>query len=231
MEQDRRMDVSSGAVGSLVERHLPLVRSLARRYSGSGELLEDLVQVGSVGLVAAARRFDPARGIPFAAFATATIDGELRRHLRDRTATIRVPRKQQEHRSRLRRAGQEVAQERGHEATLAEAADAAGIALDDAEIALKGPSVIVPLSTLEPLRSEAADDELAACEDRELVRELFASLEPRERQLVRLRYGGDLSQAEIGRRLDISQSQASRLLASALEKLRAVAQPGNSEAA
>lgn len=230
-EQDRHMDVPSDAVGSLVERHLPLVRSLARRYSGSGELLDDLVQVGSVGLVAAARRFDPARGIPFAAFASPTIDGELRRHLRDRTATIRVPRKQQEHRSRLRRAGEEVAQELGHEATLAEAADAAGISVDEAEVALKGPYAALPLSSLEPLRSEVAADELAACEDRELLRALFASLEPRERQLVRLRFGGDLSQAEIGRRLDISQSQASRLLASALEKLRAVAHSTGSEAA
>ena len=78
----------------------------------------------------------------------------------------------------------------------------------------------MPLSALEPHLSAAAADEFAACEDRELVRELFAVLAPRERALVRLRFGGDLSQAEIGRLMDISQSQASRLLAAALQKLR-----------
>jgi RNA polymerase sigma-B factor len=217
------VDVPSDAVGGLVERHLPLVRSLARRYSHSGEPLDDLVQVGSLGLVAAARRFDPGRGVPFAAYATPSVEGELRRHLRDRTSTIRVPRKQQEHRSRLRRVGQAIAQELGHEASLAEAAEAAGISVDDARAALAGPTISVPLSSVEPQRSEAAEDELAACEDRELVRALFASLEPRERELVRLRFDRDMSQAEIGRVLDISQSQASRLLAGALEKLRATA--------
>src|SRR5256886_17290706 len=90
------MDLRLDPVDSLVERHLPLVYSAARRYAGSGEPLEDLVQAGSVGLVAAARRFDPARGIPFPAFAAPTGEGELRRHLRDRAAPIRIPRKQQE---------------------------------------------------------------------------------------------------------------------------------------
>ena len=89
----------------------------------------------------------------------------------------------------------------------------------------------MPLSALEPHPSAAAADEFAACEDRELVRELFAVLAPRERALVRLRFGGDLSQAEIGRLLHISQSQASRLLSAALEKLRALAVEGGSRAA
>src|SRR2546429_449591 len=138
------MDLRLDPVDSLVERHLPLVYSAARRYAGSGEPLEDLVQAGSVGLVAAARRLDPPRGVPVSAVAA---------------------------------------------------------------------------------------DEFAACEDRELVRELFAVLAPRERALVRLRFGEDLSQAEIGRLMDISQSQASRLLSAALEKLRALAVEGGSRAA
>ena len=224
------MDLRLDPVDSLVERHLPLVYSAARRYAGSGEPLEDLVQAGSVGLVAAARRFDPARGIPFAAFAAPTVEGELRRHLRDRAATIRIPRKQQERAAALRRTAQVVAQQLGHAASLAETAAAAGIALDDARAALAG-AVSVPLSALEPHPSAAAADEFAACEDRELVRELFAVLAPRERALVRLRFGGDLSQAEIGRLLHISQSQASRLLSAALEKLRALAVEGGSRAA
>src|SRR5207253_2115130 len=142
-------------------------------------------------------------------------------------ATIRVPRRQQELAAALRRTAQAVAQQRGRAASLAETAAAAGIALDDARAALAGPAVSVPLSALEPHPSAAAADEFAACEDRELV----AVLAPRERALVRLRYSEDMSQAEIGRLMDISQSQASRLLSAALEKLRATAVEGGSRAA
>jgi RNA polymerase sigma-B factor len=219
-EQDARMVGTSDPIADLVDRHLPLVRSLARRYSRCGEPFDDLVQVGSVGLVAAARRFDPKRGVQFAAYAAPTVEGELRRYLRDRASTIRVPRREQERVATLRRAAQVAAQRLGHEASLAETARTAGIPLDDACRALNGSAGTLPLSTLEQRASSAAEDEFAACEDKAFVGELVMSLAPRERQLVRLRFGSDLSQAEIAERLDISQSQASRLLAAALEKLR-----------
>lgn len=225
------MDGAADPIRDLVERHLPLVRSLARRYAGSGEPLDELVQVGSVGLVAAARRFDPARGVPFAAYAGPTVDGELRRHLRDRASMIRVPRREQERAATLRHAAQLVSQQLGHEASLDEAAAAAGMTVDDARVALAGPTLTVPLSALERRASTDADDELSACEDRELVQKLVASLPPREQQLVRLRFADDLSQTEIARRLEISQSQASRLLAAALEKLRSKAAAGDVRAA
>ena len=86
-----RMLDATGQI-KLVEQHLPLVRRLARRHAGAGEPFEDLVQVGALGLVAAARRYDPGRGVPFAAYAIPTVDGELRRHLRDRVSIVRVPR-------------------------------------------------------------------------------------------------------------------------------------------
>jgi RNA polymerase sigma-B factor len=219
-EEYPRMVVSSDPIADLVDRHLPLVRSLARRYRGCGEPFDDLVQVGSVGLVAAARRFDPSRGIQFAAYAAPTVEGELRRYLRDRAATIRVPRREQERAAMLRRAAQVAAQRLGREASLAETAQTAGISLADARRALDGSAGTVPLSTLERRASPAAEDEFAACEDKAYVGELVMSLAPRERQLVSLRFGSDLSQAEIAQRLDISQSQASRLLAAVLEKLR-----------
>lgn len=225
------MDVAADPVDGLIERHLPLVRSIARRYAGSGEPLDELVQVGSVGLVAAARRFDPARGVPFAAYAAPTVEGELRRHLRDRASTIRVPRREQERAASLRRAAHAVSQRLGHEASLDETAAAAGMTVDDARLALAAPAVTVPLSSVERRASTDADDELSACVDRELVRELVAELAPRERQLVRLRFDDDLSQTEIARRLSISQSQASRLLAAALEKLRSSAAAGGTRAA
>jgi RNA polymerase sigma-B factor len=207
----------------LIARHLPLVRALAHRHLASGEPLEDLVQVGSVGLVTAARRFDPARGVPFAAYAAPTIDGELRRYLRDRAATIRVPRREQELAAELRRAAHAAAQRLGHEASLDEAAAAAGVSADDARHALGGSATPVPLAVLELRPSSAAADEIEACEQRELVRGLLAELTPREREVVRLRFAEDLSQTEIARRVHISQSQASRLLAAALEKLRRAA--------
>ena len=225
------MIVGSDPIEDLVDRHLPLVRSLARRYAGSGEPLDDLVQVGSVGLVAAARRFDPRRGIPFAAYAAPTVEGELRRYLRDRASTIRVPRREQERVAVLRRTAHAVAQELGHEASLADTARAAGIPLDDARRALDGAAATVPFSMLDRRASREAEDELAALEDREFVRELCLSLAPSERRLVRLRYGADLSQTEIARCLDISQSQASRLLAAVLEKLRRSAEAGDPKAA
>lgn len=215
----------------LVSKHLPLARALARRYAGRGEALDDLVQVGSVGLVAAARRFEPARGVPFAAYAAATVEGELRRHLRDRVSTIRVPRREQERAAAVRRAAQAAAQRLGREASLRETAAAAGVTVDEAQAALAQPASTVSLSVLAGQASAAADHELAACEDRELLRELLAPLPPRERELVRLRFGGDLPQAEIAQRLGISQSQASRLLAAALEKLRPSLDGGATRAA
>jgi RNA polymerase sigma-B factor len=218
--QNHCVVVSPDPISDLVDRHLPLVRSLARRYRGCGEPFEDLVQVGSVGLVAAARRFDPSRGVQFAAYAAPSVDGELRRYLRDRASTIRVPRREQERATLLREAAQVATQRLGHEASLAETARTAGIPIHIARRTLARAAGTVPLSTLEQRASPAADDEFAACEDKAFVSELVMSLAPRERQLVRLRFGGDLSQAEIAQRLDISQSQASRLLAAALQKLR-----------
>ena len=204
----------------LVDRHLPLVRALARRYAACGEPLDDLVQVGSVGLVAAARRFDASRGIPFAAYAAPTIEGELRRYLRDRSSTIRVPRREQALAAALRREAHVTAQRLGHEASLAETAAAAGVSPQEARIALGAVAQPESLATLELRASPEAQDEIEACERRALVSELLALLPRRERELVLLRFGGDLSQSEIAQRLEISQSQASRLLAAALEKLR-----------
>jgi RNA polymerase sigma-B factor len=205
---------------NLIDRHLPLVRALARRYAGCGEPLDDLVQVGSVGLVAAARRFDAGRGIPFAAYAAPTIEGELRRYLRDRSSTIRVPRREQELAATLRREAHVTAQRLGHEASLDETAAAAGVSPQEARIALGAVARTESLGALELRASPAAEDEIEACERRALVRELLAVLPQRERELVVLRFGGDLSQTEIAQRLEISQSQASRLLAASLEKLQ-----------
>jgi RNA polymerase sigma-B factor len=205
----------------LVLEHLSLVRTLARRFARRGEPYEDLLQVAAVGLVTAARRFDPERGVPFVAYALPTIEGELRRHLRDRSSTVRVPRREQELAGVLRREAAAAAQHRHRAATLAETAAAAGVPVARAAAALGAAADPVPLAELERRPSAEAEDELEACERRALVADLLATLRPREREIVRLRFTEELHQAEIADRLHISQGQTSRLLAGALEKLRA----------
>lgn len=205
----------------LVLDHLSLVRTLAYRFARMGEPLEDLLQVAAVGLVAAARRFNPDRGVPFVAYATPTIEGELRRHLRDRSSTVRVPRREQELAGVLRREAARSAQQRRRPATLAEIAAAAGVPVARAAAALGAAADPVPLADLDRRPSSEAEDELEACERRALVAELLATLQPREREIVRLRFSEELQQAEIAHRMHISQGQTSRLLAAALEKLRA----------
>ena len=166
----------------MIERHLPLVRAVAARYGYTRELREELTQVGALGLVAAASRFDPTRRVPFGAYAGVTIEGEIRRYLRDRNSVVRVPRREQQD--------------------------------------SRGPLRAVPLAEAERRPSAAAAEELDGCERRALLRRGLGALPVREREAVGLCYVGDLSQREIARRMHISQSQASRLLAAALARLR-----------
>jgi len=165
----------------LIEDHLPLVRAIARRQRGRGEPLEDLVQVGALALVRAAERYDADRGVPFAAYAIPVVSGEIRRHIRDRGATIRVPRREQEAGARL---------------------------------------LSVSLGAVAERPSLAAEEELYRCEERTVLGDAVRRLSARERALLGLRFGADLSQDEIAGVLHISQSQASRGLAAALRKLR-----------
>jgi RNA polymerase sigma-B factor len=184
-----------------------------------------------LALVSAARRFDPGRGVPFAAYAAPTIDGELRNHLRDRVGALRIPRREQETAHRVRLARGAVSQRLGREASLDEAADAASVAVGDALRALGIGCTPAPLAELEAQACSAADEAIDACELRALVEAGLRHLDRREREAVRLRFEVDLPQAEIGRRMHISQSQASRLLATALMKLRLELSPEYDRAA
>jgi RNA polymerase sigma-B factor len=223
--QHRIMHAAADPAADLVGRHLPLVRSLARRYAGRGESLDDLVQVASLGLVAAARRYDPTRGVPFVAYAVPTIDGELRRYLRDRCSSVRVPRREQERAAALRRAATDAAQRLGREASFDETAAQAGLSREQAHMAVTATLAIAPLEDLERRASPDAEAEIESCEQRALVDELLDALDPGERAVVRLRFAGDLSQSEIAQRLGTSQSSVSRLLTAALAKLRASLEP------
>jgi RNA polymerase sigma-B factor len=205
----------------LIEAYLPLVRSLAQRFANRGERVEDLVQVGSIGLIKAVDRFDPERGVDLAAFAAPNILGEIKRHLRDRAEPIRVPRRHQEVSSRLRHARRQLAARLQRNPTPCELAAAAE--LDDGELndALQVEQARAPMSLTEAAPAVSADEVFDASEDRVALWSSMRTLHQRERQAVRCRYFGDMSQDEIAARLGISQTQTSRLLASGLAKLRA----------
>ena len=206
----------------LVEEHLPLVVGLARRYANRGERLEDLVQVGAVGLVEAANRFDPHRGVDFRAFAIPTVVGEIKRHLRDRASTIRLPRREQEARTSLRAARRQTATRLERTPTWSELVATSAIREDELARGVSAERAAMPLSLSAATDTDAAVDErgYAAGEDRALLWAGLQKLDRHERRAVGLCYFRGLSQREVAASLGISQSATSRTIARALEKMR-----------
>lgn len=210
----------------LIEAHLPLVRALARRYTRQGESLEDLVQVGAVGLIEAVDRFDPERGGDLVGFAVPTITGELKHHLRDRTGTIRVPRRLQELTRRLEPQRQELAARLSRPPTVSELAREAGVCEQDVMDAIhtQRARALSPLPATDGSsnvdRGVVVDGGFDSCEDRLLLAAGFRTLAERERRILHLRFYGGLSQAEIAREVGLSQIQVSRLIRSSLERMR-----------
>ena len=217
----------------LVERLMPLARSLALRFSHSGESVDDLVQVAALGLVKAIDRFDPDRGFAFTSFATPTILGELRRHLRDTAWALRVPRELQERALVVAKSAGELTTSLGRPPTAAELADATGLALEDvvearaAGTARHAVSIYRPLTDGEdePLADMlgADDPAFSASEDAMTSERLLAVLPHREREILRLRYEEELTQWQIGERVGCSQMHVSRLIRQSLERLREAA--------
>jgi RNA polymerase sigma-B factor len=219
--------------GRLVELHTGLVRGLARRFAQRGEPLEDLVQVGFLGLILAIERFDPARGTEFTSFAVPTILGEIRRHFRGNAWSVRVPRRLQETYLRAMRAEDELAQELGRTPSLAEIACRLGLDPDRVLAALevsparRAVSLDIPAGVTDreqgvPLgeRLGEPDGELARLEARMLLEQAMANLSPRERQVMTLRFVDQLSQREVAERLGVSPVQVVQLQRAALERAR-----------
>jgi RNA polymerase sigma-B factor len=213
----------------LIETHRGFAEYLARRFSDRGEPLDDLRQVALIGLLKAVERFEPERGLSFTTFAGPTIVGELKRHFRDRTWSVRVPRRLQELSLHIERSRGELGQELGRAPTPAELA--ANLDVSEEQI-LEGMeaaslyrvgSLDIPASDRDELtvgdRVGSLDDELGHVEDRAVVREMVASLPDRERRIVYLRYFEGLTQAEIAERVGVSQMHVSRLLTRSLEAL------------
>jgi RNA polymerase sigma-B factor len=204
----------------LIEQQLPLVESLARRYVHRGELLEDLVQVGTIGLIKAVDRYEPARGVELTAFAVPNILGEIKRHLRDRCGPIRVPRRYQETSARMRSTRRQLTTQLQRNPTAAELAAAANLDEDELAEAMRAEQARTPLSLSDAGPQVSSDEMVDASEDRVLIFRGLRSLHRQERSALRYRYFEDLSQEEIAARLGISQTQTSRLISSGLAKLR-----------
>lgn len=217
----------------LILCHQRLVRSIATRFIGSGESLEDIVQVGNIGLIHAIDRFSAERGTRFSTFATPTILGEIRRYFRDKATGIRVPRRMVEIQQHVRKLRQSMHQEQGRMPTTAELARVLEVSEEALLIALEaGDAVrVVSLDTAFDANSGsegatllelvgARDRALADMEDYGDLRAAMDLLPAREHEVIRLRFFEDVSQARIAEHLGISQMHVSRLQHRALRRLR-----------
>lgn len=216
----------------LVERHMGLAAHIAKRYRRSNMSDDDLRQVAMLGLVKAVDRFDPDYGSSFAAFAGQTIEGELKRHFRDRTWVVRVPRSAKELHLLVRRANDELSQEIGRSPSVDEIADHLGVDRDDV---LRGLSATAAYnvgtldggSTDDPARPMSGrralttiDSGFEDTENRQVIAELLERLPDREREIVRLRFYEQMSQSEIADAMGVSQMHVSRLLRRSFDQMR-----------
>jgi RNA polymerase sigma-B factor len=226
---------------AIIERFLPLARQLAARYQRPEEPFDDVFQVACFGLVKAVDRFDVERGVAFSSYAVPTIMGEIKRHFRDRTWAVRVPRDLQELALRVDRVIGERTRELGRQPTVDELADAIDTEPEDVLEAMQASSAYRATSLQTPRAGGddepgdtladsvgTIDDGFAQAEQRAVLDALLRSLTPREREVVRLRFEEDLTQAAIGERIGVSQMQVSRVLRQAVARLRALARTGQS---
>jgi RNA polymerase sigma-B factor len=220
---------------AVVAAYQGLAYSLAARFAQRGEELDDLNQVALIGLLKAIERFDPDRGAELTTFATATILGELKRHLRDRGWSVRLPRRIHDLHLRAQQAIDEITQELGRSPTILELAAGLGESVEDVVEALDAGGLRHNASLEAPLspgddhsltsRLGTGDQRLAEVDGRLALSPLLERLPPRQRQILQLRFMFGCSQTEIATMVGVSQMQVSRLLARSLAQLRAWAEP------
>jgi RNA polymerase sigma-B factor len=216
----------------LIERYMSLVRSLARRYSYRGEQLEDLVQIGAIGLIKAIDRFDLDRGVELTTYATPNIIGEIKRHFRDKGWSVRVPRGLQELNVQVSKLIEQLTVQLGRSPTIAELANAADVEEEAVLEALESGRAYssVSLSSgggsdedgeLDPLESLGTlEHEYEVSEDRAVLAPGFKVLDERERRILHLRFFRGMTQSQIAAQIGISQMHVSRLIRRSLEKIR-----------
>jgi RNA polymerase sigma-B factor len=220
----------------LVHRYLPLARYAASQYRRGSEPFDDLVQVASLGLLKAIDRYDPVRGAAFSSYALPTMSGELRRHFRDRGWAVRPPRDLQEQALAVERAADALSRELGRSPTVSELATT--LEMDEESVLEAREALTARMSTSLSTSAHGAepdevlsletrlghDDEgFEGAEQRATLDVLRRSLTSREREIIRLRFEEDLTQAEIGEIVGLSQMHVSRLLRTAIDKLRLAA--------
>ena len=218
----------------LVERFLPLARQLARRYQRPEEPFDDLFQVACLGLVKAIDRFDLEREVAFSSYAVPTILGEIKRYFRDRTWSVRVPRDLQELSLKVDRAVVAMAKDLQRQPTVPELAEKLAVTEEQVLEAMEASGAYRATSLSAPRGGEDQGDTLGdtvgteeqgynLAENRATLDRLLQTITPREREVLRLRFEEDLTQAEIGERIGVSQMQISRLIRQSLARLREAA--------
>jgi RNA polymerase sigma-B factor len=213
----------------LVEANRHLADYHVRRYGGKGPADDDLRQVALLAILRAVERFDPEMGVTFATFANRTIDGEMKRYLRDRTWSVRPPRRAQELHLELRRTDEDLTHSLGRSPTVPELATALGVDIDDVLEALEVSGARRAASLDQPTgdddftradRLGAVDSNFGAIDHRLLVSDLLDTLDERDRLIIQRRFFENLSQDEIAAELGVSQSYLSRMLRRILVELR-----------
>ena len=216
----------------LIVSHLNLVRFISSKFKNRGEPLDDLVQVGTVGLIKAIDRFDPERGLEFTTYATPTIMGEIKRHFRDKGWSVRVPRRLQELSAKVNQVTDDLTTELQRSPSVDEIAQHLGVTAEEVLEAMESSSAYtsVPLeaggssddeeapSVIDRYASE--DEDLAASDDRMVIEDAIKDFNPREQDVIRMRFIDGLTQVEIAERLGVSQVQVSRLLRRTLRKIQ-----------
>jgi RNA polymerase sigma-B factor len=201
---------------------------MARKFADRGEPLDDLIQVGTIGLIKAIDRFEISKGFEFSTFATPTIVGEIKRHFRDKTWAIRVPRRLQELGASVTKATTELTQKLDRSPTPKEIAKHLGITVDEVAEALESNAAYSTVSldvTSDTSKSigesfGALDEALEGVEYRESLKPLLAQLDDREKRILQMRFFDNLSQSQIATELGISQMHVSRILTKVLSHLR-----------
>ena len=222
----------------LVERFVGLARQVAVRYRRQSEPLEDVMQVASLGLLKAIDRFDPDRGLAFSSFAVPTMLGEVKRHFRDKSWTVRPPRDLQELTLRVEQATTQLSSQLGRAPSVPELSEHLSVSDEDILEALEAGRARSATSLSAPRGDDedsatlgdllgGDEDGFARAEDRATLAVLFAELTPRERTVLTLRFKQDMTQAEIGAIVGVSQMQVSRIIRGSIERLCVAAQRRN----